>query len=62
MEALEWAFAITLITRFISLRRQKTRDEPSSVHISGGEISKFLITFFFMYCWYGFWFRILGGL
>jgi len=60
MEALEWAFAGTLLARFISLRRQRLRDEPSRVQISGGEISKFMITFFILYCWNAFWFRLLG--
>jgi len=62
MGAIEFAFAGTLLVRFISLRRKRLRDEPSRVQISGGEISKFLITFFFLYCWNAFWFRILGGL
>ena len=60
MGAIEWAFAGTLLVRFISLRKQRLRGEPSRVQISGGEISKFMLTFFFLYIWNSFWFRLLG--
>ena len=60
MSIIEWTFAATVLSRFISLRRQTKRGEPSRINVSGGEISKFIITFFLLYLWNAFWFTILS--
>lgn len=60
MNIVEWTFAATLLSRFISLRKQTKRGEPSRISVSGGEISKFIITFFILYLWNAFWFTILN--
>ena len=59
MSIVEWTFAATLLARFISHYRQTKRGVPSRINVSGGEISKFLLTFVFLYIWNAFWFTIL---
>ena len=59
MGILGWTFAATLISRFIALRRESKLDEETRIKVSGGEMSKFLLTFVFMYIWYAVWFTIL---
>ena len=60
MNIVEWTFMFTLLSRFISLSRYKRLGTESRIQISGGEVSKFILTFFFLYCWNAFWFTIIG--
>jgi hypothetical protein len=62
MSLLEWTFAATLISRFIALRRVAKSGEPARIQISGGEISKFMLTFVFLYIWNAFWFRLIESI
>lgn len=60
MSILGWTFAATLLSRFIALRRIAKSDEEPRVEISGGEISKFMLTFVFLYIWNAVWFTIFN--
>ena len=60
MSIVELTFAGTVLARAISHWRHARRGESSRIQISGGEISKFLLTFVFLYCWNAFWFTIIG--
>ena len=62
MSIIEWTFAATVLARALSHWRYATRGETSRIEISGGEISKFILTFFFLYCWNAFWFTVIAML
>lgn len=60
MSIVEWTLAGTLLARAISHYKYAKRGEPSRIQISGGEISKFLLTFVFLYIWNAIWFTVIG--
>lgn len=62
MNPITWAFGATLVLRMLSSYKKKKKGYESRVEISGGEMSKFLITFFFMYGWLWFWFGIIKSI
>lgn len=55
MNPITWAFGATILSRLLSAYK-KSKGYESRIEISGGEMSKFLITFFLMYGWM--WFCI----
>ena len=54
MNPVKWAFAFTVLSRLISELKKRNTGIPSSINISGGEFSKFLITYFVFYLWMSF--------
>lgn len=59
MSIVEYTLLFTIISRFISHARYRRLGTQSNIQISGGEISKFILTFFFLYCWNAVWFTII---
>ena len=60
MSIIEWTFMCALLSRMISLYRYRKNGTQSNIQISGGELSKFLITFFVLYLWNALWFTVIG--
>lgn len=59
MSVLEWTFMLSLISRFIALRNREKSGEEPRIQVLGGEGTRFLLTFIFLYIWNSFWFRLI---
>ena len=59
MNPVTWALGATLVSRMLSAYKKKKKGYESRIEISGGEMSKFLITFFLMYGWMWFWIKVI---
>ena len=62
MNPITWAFGATIVSRMLSAYKKKNMGYESRIQISGGEMSKFLITFFLMYGWMWFWIGIIESI
>jgi len=61
MNPVTWAFGATILSRMLSTYK-KSNGYESRIEISGGEISKFLITFLLMYGWMWFWINVIESI
>jgi hypothetical protein len=59
MSVLKWTFMFSLISRFIALRNREKSGEEPRIQVLGGEVTRFLLTFIFLYIWNAFWFRLI---
>ena len=62
MNPITWAFGATIVSRMLSAYKKKNMGYESRIEISGGEMSKFLITFFLMYGWMWFWIKVIESI
>ena len=62
MNPITWAFGATIVSRMLSAYKKKYMGYESRIQISGGEMSKFLITFFLMYGWMWFWIKVIESI
>jgi len=58
MNLIGFTFAGTLISRFIALRRVERSGEPPRIQVLGGEVTRFMLTFIFLYVWNSLWFKL----
>ena len=61
MNPVTWALGATILSRLLSTYK-KSKGHESRIEISGGEMSKFLITFFLMYGWMWFWIKVIESI
>jgi len=61
MNPVTWALGATILSRLLSTYK-KSKGYESRIEISGGEMSKFLITFFLMYGWMWFWIKVIESI
>jgi len=60
MNLIAFTFAGTLISRFIALRRREKSGEEPRIQVLGGETTRFLLTFIFLYIWNTIWFALIN--
>ena len=62
MNPITWAFGATIVSRMLSAYKKNKMGYESRIQISGGEMSKFIITFFLLYAWMWFWIGIIESI